>query len=85
MNIERVSARAVNSSGQSISNNSYTIVTYDAVKTFDTNSGLNTSTGVFTAPETGYYQVNAGITFAAFAVAASVQVVIHKNGSSTPL
>jgi hypothetical protein len=48
----------VNTAGTSIPTNTTTIVTYNAAKTFDTNEALNAGTGVFTAPETGYYQVN---------------------------
>lgn len=67
MNVERVSARGEQSSAQSIPHNTITTVIYDANKPFDTNGALNAATGVFTAPESGYYQVNALITYGAVA------------------
>jgi microcystin-dependent protein len=63
LNISAVAARGVNSAGTSISNAATVIVTYDATKTFDTNGALNTATGVFTAPESGYYQASWMITY----------------------
>lgn len=54
-----------NVSGQSIPNNSTTTIT-GWTKTFDrVNANFNASTGVFTAPATGIYQISAGITFVA--------------------
>jgi hypothetical protein len=81
MNVERVSVRAVNSAGTSIST-SGTEVPWDSVKTFDTHGALNTSTGVFTAPESGYYQVNCYLSFAndTYVVNGDVQIVGRKNG-----
>ena len=78
--LNRIATRAINTAGTSIANNTTTIVTYNSVKDFDTVGALNTSTGVYTATEAGYYQVNARIMFTAFAVAASVTCGIYKNG-----
>jgi hypothetical protein len=81
--IERVAARGVNTSGQSIPATTLTTVTYDAAKTYDTHGALNVSTGIFTAPVTGYYQANANILFAssAWAVGTYVDVYFIKNGA----
>jgi hypothetical protein len=51
--------------GQSISTVSSTITYLDLIFNSvvkDTNSGYNSSTGIFTVPRTGYYQVSAGVT-----------------------
>jgi hypothetical protein len=81
MNLERVSARAFNSAGTSIPSASNTTITYSGT-TFDTHGAFNTSTGVFTAPETGYYQINGAIGFANFSWTASqiFDIYFLKNG-----
>jgi hypothetical protein len=81
--LNRVAARAVNSSGQAINNIS--AMTYDSIKHFDTHNALNTSTGVFTAPESGYYQINARATCASQIYTATNQnfyIILRKNGSN---
>lgn len=91
LNISAVAARGVSSSGQSIPNSANTIITYNAAKTFDTNGALNTTTGVFTAPEAGYYQANGQVTYASASFTASNNLVLRffRNGaeysSSPPL
>lgn len=70
MNVNRVAARGVSSSGQSIPNSTQTTVLWDSDKSFDTHGALNTTTGVFTCPETGYYQANAGLLAGSFVFAA---------------
>jgi hypothetical protein len=40
---------------------------FDAAKTFDTHNALNTATGGFVSPESGYYKIDAGAFFSAFA------------------
>jgi len=82
MNIERVSARGVQSSGQSIPASTPTTITYDSAKSFDTNASLNNATGVFTAPEAGYYQVNGNILYAStsWTTGLVVDVSFVKNG-----
>jgi hypothetical protein len=81
LNIERVAARAVSTSGQVLNTIAATI-TWNSAKTYDTHNSLNTTTGIFTAPESGYYQVNAGIVFnsAAYTTGAAVWLVLFKNG-----
>jgi hypothetical protein len=86
MNIERVSASGRNSSGQSIPSNTATTMVYDATKRFDTNGALNAATGIFTCPETGYYQVSAGATFNALTPTAVNNVFtirLYKNGTAS--
>lgn len=80
MNIERVSARAVNSAGTTYGNTEAVLV-YDAIKTYDTHGALNTSTGEFTAPESGYYEVSATVMFANAAYTATQfgQLNVFKN------
>lgn len=59
--LSSVLARAKVSSTKSLLNNTITIVDYDSVD-FDTNSAITTgSSWKFTAPETGYYLVQASI------------------------
>lgn len=62
LNVDRVAARAVQSSGQNMPNSTVTTLIYDTSKTFDTHNALNTSTGEFTTPVTGDYQINAEVT-----------------------
>jgi hypothetical protein len=86
MNIERVSASGRNSSGQSIPSNTATTMVYDATKRFDTNGALNAATGIFTCPETGYYQVSAGATFNALtptSVNNVFTIQLYKNGTAS--
>jgi hypothetical protein len=81
MNIERVSARAVNTAGTSF-NATGSIMVYDSVKTYDTHGALNAATGVFTAPETGYYTVQGQVSFvsAAYTIAQGIFIEGFKNG-----
>ena len=81
LGIGTVAARGVNTSGQSIGN-AVTVVTYDAAKTFDTNSALTAATGVYTAQETGYYSVRGKVTFnsGAYASGSNVIIYLYKNG-----
>jgi hypothetical protein len=82
MGIPTIAARGVSSSGQSIPNATNTILTYDTAKTYDNTGSLNAATGIFTAPETGYYQINASILYngAAWAAGVSRSILIYKNG-----
>lgn len=81
LGLNRIAARATNTSGQTFSA-SDTIMTYNATKVFDTHNALNTSTGLFTAPESGYYLVEANAFFASRAYTAGVGIYIRgiKNG-----
>lgn len=72
-----------NTSGQSVPNNTATTVT-GWTKTYDRlNSSFNASTGVFTAPATGYYNVSAQLFYAANTGAAGTNgdVYIVANGA----
>lgn len=59
-----VAARAVLTGSQSIPNSTSTTVIWNS-KTYDTHAALNTSTGVFTAPVSGYYRVTSMLEYAA--------------------
>ena len=61
---------------------------YDSVKSYDTHEALNTSTGVFTCPEDGYYQASWGFLLAAAAgwgAGERVFSYIAKNGTAHAL
>jgi hypothetical protein len=80
----KVAARGVNTAGTSIATATITTVTFDATKTFDTHNALNNATGVFTAPETGYYQCSAIARTQFSTVWAADQyfrTAIYKNGT----
>jgi hypothetical protein len=79
-----VAARGVNTAGTSIANTGAPTVVYDAAKTYDTHGALNAATGVFTAPESGYYQANWTVTFADSTYAAGNQLytILQKNSTN---
>jgi len=81
--LNTVAARGVNSAGTSIPNTGSTTIVFDATKTFDTHGALNTATGVFTAPESGYYQVSWMLTVAdaTYAVGNRVLSWLVKNST----
>jgi hypothetical protein len=79
---ETVAVRAVQSSGQSIPNDSVPVImVFDSTKTYDTHNSLVTSTGIFTAPSSGKYQVNQRCRFAGASWNAGneVGVVLYKD------
>lgn len=83
LNISAVAARAVSSSGQSIaSGGSGVTLTWDSVKTFDTNNALNTATGEYVVPESGYYEVSGAIFYSssAWGLNQNAELYIYKNG-----
>ena len=63
---------------QSIPNLTATTITFDT-KEFDNYSGFNTSTGIYSAPATGYYQINSSIQLTAST--ASITLAIYVQGS----
>ncbi len=74
-----------NTSAQSIANNAATTVT-GWTKSFDRlNANFNASTGIFTAPATGYYHVDAGLLYASATASLtneSFQVQVVGNGAT---
>ncbi|HDR8986932.1 TPA: hypothetical protein QDA89_005932 [Burkholderia vietnamiensis] len=73
-----------NSSAQSIPNNAATTITGWTKVSDRVNANFNASTGTFTAPATGYYKVDAQVTFASGAgiVGGSYLCQILVNGSA---
>lgn len=83
LGLNQVAARGVNTAGTSIpGTGTPTVVTFDSNKTFDTTGSLNTSTGVFTSPEIGYYQVNAMVSYSNITTQNIINATIIKNGTS---
>ena len=80
---ESVSAIYQTSAGQSIPNNTATVVVF-GTKVYDSHGAMNSSTGVFTCPISGEYQVSGGFYFATAitATATDIQFIATKNGSS---
>ncbi len=66
LGLNRVAAQFQNTTGQSIPSGTATAMVGNTV-VFDTNGAFNPSTGVYTVPETGYYQVSGIIGFQAAA------------------
>lgn len=77
---EAVAIGATNTSGQSIPNNSPTIVT-NWTKDFDTHGAFNSTTGVFTAPIPGKYRITASIIYQTSGVAGDWRIDVYKNGT----
>lgn len=84
LNITTIAASVLASSGQSIPNNTNTIITFNSTKIFDTHGAYTTgANGFFTAPETGYYQANLTVAWASnsFTAGNSLVIFFYKNGS----
>jgi hypothetical protein len=77
-----VAVRVQNTSGQSIPNTGAHTITYDAAKVYDTHGAMNAATGIFTAPESGYYQVSGALYFnsAVYVLANSASLSLSVNG-----
>lgn len=82
LGLSTVAARGRNSSGQTFASASEATLTYNATKDYDNTNSLNAATGVFTSPETAYYQVDAAILSASVAWSAghNLQISIFVNG-----
>ena len=81
--LNRIAAKGVNSSGSIFGTTALTL-SYNPVKVFDTHGALNAFTGIFTAPEDGYYQVNGSIFFTAatYALGSKAYIIGMKNNIS---
>jgi hypothetical protein len=76
---EVVAARYETNSGQSIPNATFTTIVYEDLR-FDTHSAYNTSTGIYTASESGIYNIYATCRFASTPSGAGFR--IFKNNST---
>jgi hypothetical protein len=86
LGLNRVAARGVNSAGTSY-NGTPSALVFDSAKTYDTHGALNTGTGVFTTPISGYYQVSSRVLFAAavYVINHSIALALIKNGVTVAL
>ena len=80
---ETVAAVYQTGAGQSIPNNTVTPIVY-GTKVFDTHSAMNASTGVYTVPVSGTFEVKASHYFgtAITATATDVQTIVQVDGIS---
>lgn len=80
----RLIARYTTNAGQSLTNNTLTIINYEDLS-IDTDSAVTVGAGwVFTAPRPGYYRVDAALLFAGSAGWVSGEVArmdLYKNGA----
>jgi len=79
-----VAARGVNSAGTTYTSGSVAVLPYNVSKTIDTHNALNTTTGIFTVPISGNYQVDGSCLFASASwttVNTFVEVIIYKNNA----
>lgn len=80
----RLIARYTTNAGQSLTNNTLTIINYEDLS-IDTDSAVTTGAAwVFTAPRPGYYQVSAALLFAGSAGWVSGEAArmdLYKNGA----
>jgi len=76
-----VLARAYLSSNTTISQTVFTDLVFDS-ETYDTHNAFSTSTGEFTAPQSGYYRVTLSLCISMPATASTYDVQILKNTSS---
>ena len=79
---ETISAFYQNNAGQPIANSGTIVQTYNT-KQHDTHSAMDTGTGVYTIPATGYYTLSGGIRFNVDmdATTTLVQLLIQINGT----
>jgi hypothetical protein len=77
-------AATVNSRYHGISNSSWsgTATVLYSTQDYDSNSAYNTSTGVWTCPQTGYYQIDAQVTFTSTGSDYPFQILINHNSTT---
>jgi hypothetical protein len=83
LNINAVAVSVINTAGTSISNSGSDVdVVWDSAKIYDTHNAMVSATGIFTAPEAGYYQVSWGNWYAssAWTIANTAYSTLYKNG-----
>ena len=67
---------AYQSSSQTLPNVTWTAIQFQT-KNFDSNTAYNTSTGVFSAPVTGYYQINSTVAFTTEPVVMAIEIYVQ--------
>jgi hypothetical protein len=85
LNINAVAARGVNTAGTSVGSGTEPVMVYDTTKTYDTHNALVTSTGIFTAPESGYYIASWGCLLTSGGGWGGVEAIystLNKNGTA---
>lgn len=85
---ETVAVRAVQSSGQSITNTGTGVnLVWDASKPVDTHNAFVASTGIFTAPVSAFYAISTRIRYVSAAWAATNEsgMIVLKNGANVGL
>lgn len=81
---ESVNMKYTNTAGTSIANSGDINIPY-ATQVFDTHNAYNTSTGIYTCPVSGKYQVSGTVNFASslYSAGNGLQTTIYKNGSAS--
>jgi len=79
---DSVSIRYTQSSGQSIPDNTVTVVTFGN-KVWDSHGAYNPATGIFTAPMPGEYEINSSITFSSSAWPINKYAVLFARKNSS--
>jgi len=79
--IANISAfRAYQNTGQTIADNTNTVMTYNAEE-FDEDTAMVVGTGVFTAKQAGKYHFTANVSFQGIATLTKAAIALQKNGA----
>lgn len=62
---QKVGGRGISTTGQSIATGTNVTVTYNTTPEFDSSNAFTTASGIYTVPESGFYQVSGQISYAA--------------------